>query len=596
MVPRVRFDDLTPGSEASFELTGPGEIITATGPGEVRPALEQATELSRSGRWVAGYVSYDAAPGLDPGLAVPGGPARPPEAPPLVWFAAFSDRRTVEPFAPAGGASEGFSLTQWRPEVTRDEYLAAVAQIKDRIAAGDTYQVNHTFRLRAGFSGDPFAFYRELALAQRGAYLAFLDTGRHQIASASPELFFALKGSSIRVKPMKGTIGRGRWPEEDEALGRRLRASEKDRAENIMIVDLLRNDVGRIARFGSVTPRRLLDLERYETVWQLTSEVSAELVPGATTVDVFAALFPSGSVTGAPKKKTMEIISGLETSPRGVYCGAVGFLAPGGDGPSEAEFSVAIRTAVIDSRSGTAEYGIGGGITWDSVPLGEYEEAMLKAHVLEGPNRAEGLFETLRWEPGTGYWLLDRHLDRLAASAAHFGLACDRAAAEAVLKRVAEDAAGPRLVRLMLDRSGGLRASLGERLPPVGEVESGGPLRVAVSEEPVASGDVMLFHKTTRREPYDRRARARPDVDDVLLVNERNEVTESTKSNVAVRIDGSWFTPPIASGCLPGTLRAELLATGELTERPIEVAELHEAGALALLNSVRGWRAAELVD
>ena len=275
------------------------------------------------------------------------------------------------------------------------------------IASGDTYQVNHTFRLGATFKGDAFEFYRDLALAQRGGYCAFLDTGRHVIASASPERFFRIAGKHITVKPMKGTIRRGRWPAEDAAFAQRLRASAKDQAENIMIVDLMRNDLGRIARFGSVSADRLLELERFLTVWQLTSEISAELRVGVGLRNVFAAVFPSGSVTGAPKRRTMEIISGLESSSRGVYCGAIGYVAPARSGGLEATFNVAIRTAVLDTHNGRVEYGVGGGITWDSDPDSEYREANLKADILRRPRLPDALLETLRWSEDSRFWLLD---------------------------------------------------------------------------------------------------------------------------------------------------------------------------------------------
>ena len=416
--------------------------------------------------------------------------------------------------------------------------------------------------------------------------------------SGSPESFFRVDGPAIRVKPMKGTSRHGRWPAEDDAWADRLAGSEKDQAENLMIVDLLRNDLGRIARFGSVRADRLFDVERYETVWQLTSEISAELRNDVDLPEIFAALFPSGSVTGAPKKKTMEIIRGLEGSTRGVYCGAIGYVAPHDDRTGlHASFSVAIRTAVIDMVDGTAEYGIGGGITWDSTPGAEYEEAKLKADVLEAPHSPDALLESLRWDPGAGFWLLDRHLDRLEGSARYFGFRCDRAEITASLAGMVEGVAEERLVRLTLQRSGRVEVSLGERLGPVGRLsDSELPLRVAVANEPVASSDVLLFHKTTRREPYDRRFRARGDVDDVILTNERGEVTESTIANVALLIHDAWVTPPLDSGCLPGAYRAELLETGALSERVIAIADLLDAEGLALINSVRGWRRAVLVE
>ena len=327
----ARFDDLT-GSSESFRLVGPVGVLEATRTDEVAGVIDAAEGAARRGLWVAGCLSYEAAPGLDDALRVRRRPDDDPFARfPLVWFAMFERReRTTLPEPqedPPGGPG-----ASWIPSVDRASYDAAIARIREHIAAGDTYQVNHTLRLRSRVEGDERGLYRDLCYAQRGAYAGYLNTGRYRVLSASPELFFRIDDGHIVTKPMKGTAPRGRWTAEDEAIAARLRGSVKDSAENAMIVDLLRNDMGRIARAGSVTWSDVFDLERYETVWQLTSTVSAELAPGVSLLDAFRALFPSGSVTGTPKVRTMEIIAELEDSPRGVYCGAVGFLGPVGSG------------------------------------------------------------------------------------------------------------------------------------------------------------------------------------------------------------------------------------------------------------------------
>lgn len=592
MQPTVRFDDLTPGAESSFELSGFVEAVAADVPGDVGPALAKAEDLSASGRWLAGFVSYDAAPGFDPGLVVPGPDAG--SSLPLLWFGAFEQRVAIEPLREPDSSMP--VRPAWSPEVDEASYHRAIAEIRDRIAAGDTYQVNHTFRLRAGFEGDPLSFYAGIALAQGSGYCAFFDLGRFQIASASPEQFFRVDGSRIRVKPMKGTARRGRWPEEDAAMAARLQASEKDRAENLMIVDLLRNDLGRISRFGTVGVERLLDLERYDTVWQLTSEISADLRPDVGLSEIFSALFPSGSVTGAPKRRTMEIIRSLETSSRGIYCGAIGYVAPQrGQGGTRASFNVAIRTATIDKERGSVEYGVGGGITWDSTAEAEYEEAIAKSDVLRVPPRPAALLETLRWDPGAGYRLINRHLERLEASCEYFGVPWNLASVAASLKSSVAGAEAPVVVRLTLDTSGAVSVEQRELADRFGTPEDPGPGAVVVlSVEPVSSRDRMLFHKTTAREPYERRKRQHPEADDVLLVNERGEITESTIANVAVDFGSGWVTPPLESGCLPGTYRAELLDTGVLREEVVMAAGLEDADRLALVNSVRGWRPATI--
>ncbi len=404
-------------------------------PEDVLPTLAAAEGAAARGLWVAGFVTYEAAPGLDPSLVVR---PRPPDDPfsrlPLAWFAMFQQRQeTVLP----SPRDEAPPSDAWVPTVDRARYDLAIATIREHIAAGDTYQVNHTLRLRSTVEGDERGLYRDLCYAQRGAHAAYLNAGRYRILSASPELFFRLDGDRLTTRPMKGTAPRGRWLAEDDATRERLTASVKDRAENAMIVDLLRNDLGRIARPGTVRWAKVFEPERFETVWQLTSTVTADLEPGTGVPDVFRALFPSGSITGAPKVRTMGIIADLEDSPRGVYCGAVGFLAPASAGPPSASFNVAIRTVVVDAESGTAEYGVGGGITWDSSPAGEYDETVAKARVLTARRPPFELLESMRRDPGEPIRRLEQHVERLRSSAAYFGFAFDEAAVRATM-----DAAG----------------------------------------------------------------------------------------------------------------------------------------------------------
>ncbi|HEX6131480.1 MAG TPA: aminodeoxychorismate synthase component I [Actinomycetota bacterium] len=586
----ARFDDLT-GREESFRLAEPVGVLEAGRTEEVAATIAAAEAAARRGLWVAGFVAYEAAPGLDPALRVRGRePGDPFERLPLAWFAMFERREpTLLPEPPDAPADDDGSA--WRPSVDRARYDGAIDAIRERIAAGDTYQVNHTLRLRSRVTGDPRGLYRDLCYAQRGAHAAYVDAGRYRICSASPELFFRIDGSRLTTRPMKGTAPRGRWLEEDEAIRARLQGSVKDRAENAMIVDLLRNDLGRVARTGTVTWSDVFEAERYETVWQLTSTVAAELEPTADLEAVFRALFPCGSVTGAPKASTMAIVAALEDSPRGVYCGTVGYLAPpGADGP-RARFNVAIRTVVVDAETGTAEYGVGGGITWDSRAASEYDETVAKARVLTARRPRFELLETLRHEPGTGFRRLPEHLARLRASAAYFGFRFD----EGEVRRALDAAAAivpdrPARVRLLLDRRGAVTTGA-VPMPPSPE-----PVRLAVDvDHPVDPDDVMLFHKTTLRAPYDEARARHPDADDVVLVNVRGEATETTIANLALRLDGRWWTPPVDAGLLAGTERAALLADGTLAERTITVAELRMAEDLAVLSSVRGWRPAELV-
>jgi para-aminobenzoate synthetase/4-amino-4-deoxychorismate lyase len=585
----ARFDDLVAGAERAFRLAEPVGVIEARRPSEVAGAIDAAGSAAARGLWAAGFVAYEAAPGLDPELSVH---VRAPDDPfaelPLAWFALFERKEDLPPLEPGRLDPSGSAGSPWRPSVDRATYDAAVERIRELIAAGHTYQVNHTIRLRAMIQGDERGFYRDLCLAQRGGYAAFLDLGRYRVLSASPELFFRIDGERITTRPMKGTAPRGRWLAEDEEIAARLVASSKDRAENAMIVDLLRNDLGRLCRTGSVEVARMLEAERFETVWQLTSTIEGDLRPEITLLDTFRALFPSGSVTGAPKVRTTRIIADLEDSARGPYCGAIGYLAPAGSGEPRASFNVAIRTVVLDAQTRTAEYGVGGGITHDSSASGEYEEIVAKARVLTDVRPAFELFESLAHVPAEGFRHLDEHLERLAGSAGYFGFRFEPEAAAAALKRAVAEVTGPSVVRLALARDGGLSTDVRD-LPPANDA-----VRVALDDEPVDPSDVWLFHKTTRRASYERRRGRRPDVDDVLLVNDRGEVTESTIANLAVRLDGVWVTPPVDAGLLPGTYRNVLLGEGRMTERPVTVDELRGAGELALVSSVRGWRPAAL--
>ncbi len=544
----------------------------------------EAEQATQQGCWAFGYVGYEAAAGLDPCLAVC---AASPNDPPLVWFGVCDEPTPVPSIAAPAGAGRAYIAGAWQPGWTRAGYSEGIARIRDYIAAGDTYQCNLSGRLRSAITGDVVQMYADLALNQRSRYAAYLDLGRLAIASASPELFFEWVGDRLLTRPMKGTAARGRTSAEDQQRRHGLVVSAKERAENVIIVDLLRNDVGRIAAVGSVRVPALCVPERYETVWQLTSDVSGTLPAGVGLVDIFRALFPCGSVTGAPKPRTMQIIREVEGEPRGIYCGAIGLLAPP-SAPLRARFNVAIRTMVLDRASGRAVYGTGGGITWGSDPDAELAELHTKAAILHAPHQDFQLLETMAHIPGRGVRHLDRHLDRLAGSADYFGFPFDPQHARADLAEATRHA-GPARVRLQLDRCG----TLSIELAPM-PVRPRRPVELVVDAEPVDSTQRWLYHKTTRRHTYTSRARRHPDADDVVLVNEHGQLTETTLANLAVRIDGNWWTPPVAAGCLPGIQRAALVELGQLHERALTPYDLYRADRIAVLNSLRGWRPAVL--
>lgn len=571
------------GTGRWLAFRSPRAILQADRLDDVQPQLRRLEAAAEAGAHAAGFISYEAAPAFDPALT-----AHPPDGFPLLWFGLY-DAPEIIP-APAPGPEPAHTLGAWTPNVERAAYAQAIARIKDHIARGDTYQVNYTLRLRAPFTGDPWSLFAALADAQRARYAAFIDLGRRAVCSASPELFFNLDGRRLEARPMKGTAARGRTLAEDQAQAARLRASEKNRAENVMIVDMLRNDLGRIAAVGSVAAPALFTVERYPTVWQMTSTVTA--ASDAPLTEILAALSPCASITGAPKPRTMRIIRELEPEPRRLYTGAIGFVAPAGAGrPRRAQFNVAIRTVLVDREAGQAEYGVGGGIVWDSDAADEYAECQIKARVLQRRPSAFQLLESLRWEPDAGYERLDRHLARLRASADYFDFALDLEQARAELLALARTLTGrAHKVRLRVDRAGAVLCTAEPITPPAG------PAQLALAPGPVDSGDVFLYHKTTRRDVYAAARAACPDADDTVLWNERGEITEACFGNLAVQLGGVWVTPPVECGLLAGVYRAELLAEGQLAERVITRADLAQAQGLAVLNSVRRWREAVLME
>ena len=602
----------------------PLKVLRAERVDKVLPMLAEAEV---SGCYVAGFISYEAAPAFDSVLEVCEA-----EGFPLLCLGLFPAPEVLDSIEEA--PSSVFEVGALDPSVSKSEFVAAIGEIKERIAEGATYQVNYTYRLNGSFSGDPWAFFCALVKGQQTEYAAFVETDEFAVCSASPELFFSLSGEQIVARPMKGTAKRGRTFVEDWQHSQALCASEKDRAENIMIVDMIRNDIGRVATLGSVETVSQFDVEKYPTVWQMTSTVKGQINHEDTknTKDVFTteeiegprgkssvnsseaggetcfsgimkALFPCASITGAPKAKTMEIIRALETSPRKVYTGNIGFMTPQG----EACFNVAIRTALIDRSGGTLEYGVGGGIVWDSDAESEYEETLMKAKVLTQPRPDFQLLETMLWEAESGFFLLNDHLQRLGKSAAYFDVPLEIFEIQHELERV-EGAllgeAGEMLafrIRLLLSRDGAFEV----QTFPVeqGGACSPGALRmsrrdvptVRLAETPVDSQDVFLFHKTTHRAVYEAAKADAPDCDDVILWNERGEVTESTIANVVIRRDGRWITPPVDCGVLAGTFREHLLQRGEIEEAIITVDELRAADEIYLINSVRRWRCATLV-
>lgn len=558
----------------------------ADGVGAFFSRIEAALE---EGLWVAGYFSYELGYLLEEKLA-PLLDAKRGHTP-LAWVGLFGSpcaadvreqqaERLWEVGESGPGGGRGPRIADLGLNTTRQQYCKAIRRIKSYIESGDTYQVNFTVKRRLSFEGGPGELYLALRDRQRVAYAALLNDGERSVISLSPELFFRKDGLCLQSKPMKGTVRRGRTTQEDQNLARWLGNDPKNRAENVMIVDLIRNDLGRLAPPGGVSVPRLFEVERYETLFQMTSTVEARLDREVRWREVFGALFPCGSVTGAPKIRTMEIIAELEEEPRGVYTGAIGYISPEG----RACFNVAIRTIIAD-RDNHAEMGIGGGITYDSDETSEYEECLLKGRFLTQEAPAFSLIETMRLEGGE-ISVLDRHLARLSDSAAHLGFACPAQEIERALLGLAEQKPDQRLrVRLVLERGGAFEVEQ----TPLGE-ESRAPLSFRVSETRVDSMDPFLYHKTTHRPLYNaQRERALAEgLDEVVFLNERDELTEGTITNLFVERGGKLYTPPLYSGLLPGTLRQELLDEGRCQEQVLSVDDLRRADGIFLGNSVRG--------
>lgn len=567
----------------------PTAVLRATRAKEVAGCLAEVDRAVRDdGCYAAGFVTYEAAGAF--GLPVH---ESAPNGLPLVCFGLFKpDSVGAERTLPAAGA---YGAEEWRASIDRATYAESIRRIKTHIEVGDTRQTTLTFRLTTRFAGEPLTLLRTLDAVQDSPWGAYVDDGRHAICSAPSELFFTCDGDRIECRPMKATAPRGLWSAMDRRRADRLRQSEKSRAEHMTVVDMVRNDLGRIAHAGTVEAVSLFALEPHPMQWQMTSTVRAR-ARDAGLLQMFEVLFPSGSVTGAPRHSSMRLIRELETGPRGIYTGAIGYLSPHGRG----HFTVATRTIAVDREQGSAELGAGDGVVRDSGGRDEYDECLRNASILleraprsyaAGRHPGFQLLETILWTKEAGFALLSRHLDRLRDSAACFGFECDVAQVQTVLGATVEDLAGPSKVRILLSRDGAIVCE-GVDLTAAPER----PLHLVLAAEPIDAEDVFLYHKTTRRRVYDRARASRPDADAVLLWNASGEVTEATEANFVAEIDGQKVTPPVECGLLPGTLRAELLENGAITERRLAIADLQRATGLWVINSVRGWLPAKLLS
>lgn len=566
-------------------FTDPRRLIVARSMSEVPSALEELDHSVAKGFHAAGFLSYEAGYAFETVL-----PKDRQTSVPLIWFGVFDPPRMIrkrrrENHKKLRNSVVGLPPPDQTPLLSEGEYTSAVKEILRFIATGDTYQVNFTFPLRMRLPGPASRWYDALRRVQRVRYSAFVNTGDHRILSLSPELLFLRVGSKLVLKPMKGTAPRGRTANEDEGQIRWLKESQKNRSENLMIVDLLRNDAGRIAMPGGVNVKKFFEIEKYETVFQATSTIEARLRKDVTIPELLRSVFPSGSVTGAPKIRTMQIIHDLERHPRGVYTGSIGYFAPN----RKAELNVAIRTIVAEAKSGGVTMGVGSGIVHDSDPREEYRECLLKARFASEPADEFQLLETIRWDPGRGWSLLAFHKRRLKSSCAYFGFMFNGKTVNAALGRVARSLARsrqPMRIRVLLYRNGFVETQT-RALRPL----PANP-RAALSASFTHSADRFLFHKTTRRKLYDDLLgkAERQGLFDVIFLNERGEVTEGARTNVVVKQGEKYYTPPIECGLLAGTYRAYLLQRKgfPIEEKVLHPDDLFSADEVYLCNALRG--------
>ena len=586
----VLLDNSTGRGAPTLLFSDPLEIISAITPEEVPAALARLEAGIAAGRHAAGFFAYELGYVLEPKIRslLPEG-----RNVPLLWFGLYRAPREmseveVDHWLATHTRSGSYQFTSVTTAWSQAEYESRFSAVQDKIRSGDIYQLNLTFKARFRLEGSPLTFYRDMRQRQRVAYAGIVDTGEVTVLSASPELFIEKHDRVVSTRPMKGTAPRAGTPEADADARRVLSSDVKQRAENLMIVDLMRNDLGRIAEVGSVSVTDLFTVETFRTLHQMTSGVRATLKDGVGIADLIRAIFPPGSVIGAPKIRAMELIRDYETEPRGVYCGAIGSISPDG----RALFNVAIRTPVV-FRDGRGEMGIGSGVVYDSVGAKEYAECLLKMKFLTDPPKSFELIETLLHEPVTGFWLLDGHLKRLQASAAYFGYAYDEGRVQAALSSAVAGRSGERLrVRLLLAEDGSVTVTAGEQPAQT----PGSVMRYVISDTRLDSTNAFLFHKTTRRELYDREWQHYAETlkaDEVLYLNERGELAEGSRTNVFVQRGGKLLTPPLSSGLLPGVLRRELLLNGKAEEAVLTVEDLARADVVYVGNSVRGLVQAE---
>lgn len=582
--PFVLLDDAREDGAAAARLfLDPLEIAFAIQPDEVPTLLATLDRWQAEDALAAGFLSYEAGHALDAKLS-PFATAL-PEGWPLGWFARFArcERVARKDVAALLPDPDGAWIGAPQPQIDYPSYARSIGTVLDHIRAGDIYQANLTFPARVPVAGDPLAVYARLRKHARAGYGAIVSTGAHKLLSLSPELFFTLRDRQIIARPMKGTAVRSADPATDTATRIDLAIDPKQRAENLMIVDLIRNDLSRVAVPGSVAVPSLFRVETYPTIHQMVSDVIATLRPDTSIGTLLASIFPCGSITGAPKLSAMAIIDTLESAPRGSYTGSIGFIAPGG----EAAFNVAIRTCALRDGDACATLGLGSGIVADSVAASEWQECLAKGEFVRVAGTQFDLIETMRFDPLDGVIRLDHHLERLGTSARAFGFSFDRHALRNHLQQATFRQREAARVRMRLSAAGNVAIAV-DPIPATPDA----PVAVTIAPLPVASADFRLRHKTSDRAFYDD-ARTASGAFEVLFEDGTGRLTEGSFTSLFVECDGVLLTPPLALGLQPGVLRAELIAEGRAVEQELTRADLTHGFLIG--NSLRGLISATLL-
>lgn len=564
--PILQFDFLTDEESKPVIFSNPIEVIQTNELTNVATCLDKVDQAVKKGFYVAGYMSYEAAYAFHH-LQI----LTPNNKMPLIWFGVFH-----EPISHNIPESIGYEIHHWKIAQTKAQYKEKFQQIIDAIYNQKTDQINYTVPFYADFTGNAYSYYKVLKNAQRANYNAFLDIDDFQILSASPELFFQLKNNIITVKPMKGTVHRGLTYEEDLANKRWLQSSTKNKQENNLITELMKQELKQIADETSIKVIDQYKVAKYPTVYQMTSTVIGERLPNQSVINIMKALFPCGSISGVPKTESIKMINQLESNPREVYCGAIGYITP----DEEAIFNVPIRTVMIDEKKKQAMYGAGGAITIHSNVDEEYEEMVTKTKILHWEKQPFQLLETFGLYDGN-YIVFDEHLQRLIHSAAYFDFPLHIAHIKEKLLQIASIyQTGAWRVRLTVSETGN------EQIEVI-ELQKTNNRIVKLAKTPIVKNNPFLYHKTTNRSLYEQHTE--DEVFDVLLWNEQNEITEFTIGNVVVELHGELFTPPVESGLLPGTFRAKLLREEKVKQRKLMKTDLHKCSRIWLVNSVRQW-------